>query len=155
MRIKVVGECETANALRGLLRRAGFAVVEFLPHEVVRDLPSGGYVIHLVPCDSLAIGFDSVDSELEASILRHVTQLSARPVVVDRPGGQIHSDREIRILVPEGDPQQTAAVEYGVLRGLMDMVKLKIPALPGQRVPSDLQPPKKSWWQSLFQGGKQ
>ena len=123
MRIKVIGDSECARALRGLLRKAGFAVTEFLPAEVVRALPSGGYVIRLEegPAES-HVYFDSIDCELEASILRHVTQLSPLPVTVDRPGGQVRSDREVRIVVPTGNAREQAAVEFGVLRGLCDTV---------------------------------
>jgi hypothetical protein len=73
-----------------------------------------------------AIHFDSVDSALEAAVLRHVTQLAAAPVIVDRPGGVVHSDRELRIVAPNtGDAQvdeaAAVAIEFGVLRGLLDL----------------------------------
>jgi hypothetical protein len=72
------------------------------------------------------IHFDSVDSELEAAVLRHVTQLAAAPVVVDRPGGLVHSDRELRIVAPNSgdaaaDDAAAVAVEFGILRGLLDL----------------------------------
>ncbi len=74
MRIKVIGDGPSARALRGLLRKAGFAVTEFLPADVVTELPSGGYVVYVEEsADARNILFDSVDSELEANILRHVT----------------------------------------------------------------------------------
>src|ERR1700691_56323 len=47
-----------------------------------------------------SIHFDSVDSVLEAAVLRHVSQLAAAPVIVDRPGGVVHSERELRIVAP-------------------------------------------------------
>jgi hypothetical protein len=82
------------------------------------------------------IHFDSVDSELEAAILRHVTQLAAAPVVVDRPGGVVHSERELRIVVPnsgdaKSDEAAAVAVEFGVLRGLLDLTSP--PSLPKMR----------------------
>ena len=72
------------------------------------------------------IHFDSVDSALEAAVLRHVTQLAAAPVVVDRPGGVVHSDRELRIVAPNTgdakcDEAAAVAIEFGVLRGLLDL----------------------------------
>jgi hypothetical protein len=88
---------------------------------------------HHSRADQLAcIHFDSVDSELEAAILRHVTQLAAAPVIVDRPGGVVHSERELRIIVPnsgdaKADEAAAVAVEFGVLRGLLD---LSSPAAP-------------------------
>ena len=55
---------------------------------------------HASVAKSTSIHFDSVDSALEAAVLRHVTQLAAAPVIVDRPGGVVHSDRELRIVAP-------------------------------------------------------
>src|SRR5882762_157538 len=214
MRIKIIGDNNCARATRHLLRKAGFAVTEFLPADVVTQAPHSGYVIaiDLAPAphtpsgrilggnldptpkpdhpthgqSAPAIGealpshgtasspafpgagrprencgagilavdwdarqienhgreagathiasihFDSVDSELEGAILRHVTQLGAAPVVADRPGGIVHSDRELRIVVPnsgnaKADEAAAVAVEFGVLRGLLD---LSSPAAP-------------------------
>ena len=73
------------------------------------------------------IHFDSVDSALEAAVLRHVAQLAAGPVIVDRPGGVVHSERELRIVAPvtgdaRADEAAAVAIEFGVLRGLLDLV---------------------------------
>jgi hypothetical protein len=213
MRIKIIGDNNCARATRHLLRKAGFAVTEFLPADVVTQAPHSGYAItvdlapaphtpdpthkpgysthgqtateieeasalakamddassptsrdgdaslcvgarHAVPLQPAhphqqtrvdkysrthqlaCIHFDSVDSELEAAILRHVTQLAAAPVIVDRPGGVVHSERELRIVVPNsGDPKTdeaaAVAVEFGVLRGLLDLASP--PSLPKSR----------------------
>ncbi len=79
-------------------------------------------------CPAGNIHFDSVDGELEAAVLRHVTQLAAAPVMVDRPGGVVHSERELRIVLPEtgdarADEAAAVAVEFGVLRGLLDLTR--------------------------------
>ncbi len=204
MRIKIIGDNNCARATRHLLRKAGFAVTEFLPANVVTQAPHSGYVITIdlapapQPPDPTnkpdhpthgptatvieeastfmevsggassptlhgsagtlpaglhaghtesrrrdagatrgpSIHFDSVDSELEAAILRHVTQLAAAPVVVDRPGGEVHSERELRIVVPnsgdaKADEAAAVAVEFGVLRGLLDLASP--PSLPKMR----------------------
>ena len=67
-----------------------------------------------------------MDSALEEAVLRHVTQLAAAPVIVDRPGGVVHSDRELRIVAPNTgdskvDEAAAVAIEFGVLRGLLDL----------------------------------
>ncbi len=83
-------------------------------------------------CPTLGhIHFDSVDGALEAAVLRHVSQLAKAAVMVDRPGGVVHSDRELRIVVPctypankddaKMDEAAAVAVEFGVLRGLLDL----------------------------------
>jgi len=73
-----------------------------------------------------SIHFDSVDSALEDAVLRHVAQLAAAPVILDRPGGVVHSDRELRIVAPntgdaKADEAAAVAIEFGVLRGLLDL----------------------------------
>src|SRR6202011_2264750 len=90
---------------------------------------SGAPTSHAVHAN---IHFVSVDSEHEAAILRHVTQLAAAPVVVDRPGGVVHSERELRIVAPnswnaKADGAAAVAVEFGVLRGFL---ALSSPASP-------------------------
>jgi hypothetical protein len=45
---------------------------------------------------------------------------------VDRPGGVVHSDRELRIVAPntgdaKADEAAAVAIEFGVLRGLLDL----------------------------------
>src|SRR6266436_6458433 len=45
MRIKINGDNNCARATRHLLRKAGFAVTEFLPADVVTQAPHSGYVI--------------------------------------------------------------------------------------------------------------
>jgi hypothetical protein len=122
MRIKIIGENDTARALRALLRKAGFAVSELLPSEVVTNSPLAGYAITVEEGEQSGwIHLDSVDSELEAAVFKHVTQLSPHPVSVDRPGGEVHSERELRIVVPAGDAAQAQAVEYGELRALQEL----------------------------------
>jgi hypothetical protein len=72
------------------------------------------------------IHFDSVDSALEEAVLRHVTQLAGAAVILDRPGGVVHSERELRIVAPNtgdsaADEAAAVAIEFGVLRGLLDL----------------------------------
>ncbi len=64
-------------------------------------------------------------------MLRHVSRLAKVPVMVDRPGGIVHSERELRIVVPvmasgaggevRMDEAAAVAVEFGVMRGLLDL----------------------------------
>ncbi len=101
------------------------------------------------------IHFDSVESALEAAVLRHVTQLAAAPVIVDRPGGVVHSDRELRIVAPntgdaKADEAAAVAIEFGVLRGLLDLTapaSAKASAgLPAEDPESSRRSRAKKWW---------
>jgi len=110
---------------------------------------------HAAFAKSSSIHFDSVDSALEAAVLRHVTQLAAAPVIVDRPGGVVHSDRELRIVAPNtgdarADEAAAVAIEFGVLRGLLDLTA-PASAKPTAGLPSDDSESSpssraKKWW---------
>ena len=115
MNIAIIGENETCKAARTLLRQAGFAVRDTAPHAHVHV----SIWIEERP-RILQIYFDSIDSPLEAAVVRHVSQLSRHAIVIDRPGGQVRSDRELRIVVPEESFEQQHAVQLGLLRGLLD-----------------------------------
>src|SRR2546422_8401333 len=80
MRIKIIGDNDCARALRGLLRKAGFAVSEYLAPELVKDLPGGGYVVYIDPAPAAGPGgrtvyFLSVGCGLEANNLRQLRGL--------------------------------------------------------------------------------
>ena len=113
MNISIIGENETCKAARMLLRQAGFAV---------RDTPARSDLrIWIEEHPRIPqVYFDSIDSPLEAAVVRHVSQLSRHAIVIDRPGGQVRSDRELRIVVPEESFEQQHAVQLGILRGLLD-----------------------------------
>lgn len=113
MNIALIGDNDTSKGARTLLRQAGFAVREKPARADVRI-----WIEEHPRC--MQICFDSVDAPLEAAVLRHVSQLSRHPVVIDRPGGLVHSDRELRIVVPEDSFEQQHAVQLGILRGLLD-----------------------------------
>jgi hypothetical protein len=145
MRIKIIGENDCARATRGLLRQAGFAVTEFLPSDAVVNAPQAGYVLTIETHAAPHIALDSADSPLEAAVLRHIAQLSKLPVIVDRPGGVVHSDRELRILAPVDNPDQATAVEYGILRGLLDLAGPKLRGDAQQTNPPSSAPRKGTW----------
>ncbi len=85
------------------------------------------------------IHFDSVESALEAAVLRHVSQLAESPVIVDRPGGVVHSERELRIVAPNSgdaraDEAAAVAIEFGILRGLLDLTAPVAGKRPGENL---------------------
>ena len=113
MRIAIIGGSETARAARMRVQQAGFAL---------GDAARADYRVFVEEWDAdERIHLDSVDSPLEGAVLKHITKLSRLPVVVDRPGGLVHSEREIRIYVHAGNFEQQDAVVLGVLRGLLDV----------------------------------
>ena len=130
MKIAIIGDNGTCKAARMLLRHAGFAVQETPARAAVRvwveerPRPSLSHASSTLSLDSSiyfdSIYFDSIDSPLEAAVARHVSQLSQHPIVIDRPGGSVRSDRELRIVVPDDHLEQQHAVQLGLLRGLLD-----------------------------------
>ncbi len=131
MRIHITGENDTAKAARTLVRQAGFAVAPDARPAAREDFR---VFIDEWTIDP-RIHLDSVDGPLETAVLKHVTQLSRLPVVVDRPGGLTRSEREIRICLPADNFEQQHAVELGILRALLEVS--------GHR-------PPQPWWKQLL-----
>lgn len=129
MRVKVIGENETAKAARGLLSKAGFAV-EGLITAKPGD-PIAGYTVYIEEtAETDHIMLDSIDCPLENNILHHITELTSKPVTIDRAGGHVHSDQEIHIHLPIGNEESSRAVEFGVMRGLLESIKVPQVAAP-------------------------
>ena len=115
MRINVTGECPTAKALRGYLAKHDFHLTVHNPN----------WIIHIEePEEATKPALDSRGGELEQAILRHLRKQLTTPVEIC-PGRTVSSDREIRIRVPQSEPERRA-VEIGVFRGLLELAKQEI-----------------------------
>jgi hypothetical protein len=117
---------EEAGPLSGDVSSPSFSSQSATVTEKVAEEVAAGAAVEKIN-GAGKIHFDSVESELEAAVLRHVSQLSAAPVIVDRPGGVVRSERELRIVLPNSgdaaaDESAAVAVEFGILRGLLDLV---------------------------------
>ena len=112
MRVDVQGDCPSAKALRGYLARHDFHLTGRWPDFTVRIEEQDGVANLLL---------DSIDSELEQAILRHVRKHTATPIEIRTAGG-VASDREVRIVLPP-DEAERRAVEIGVFRALLDISK--------------------------------
>jgi hypothetical protein len=126
MRVLISDDCPTAKALRGNLARHDFHLTGHHPDFTVWIEEQPGLVRPLL---------DSVDSELEQAILRHLRKQTNTPVEIHTAGG-IESDREVRIVVPPVE-QERRAVEVGVFRALLELSGQDRTARP-------------SWWRSLI-----
>jgi len=126
MRVLVSGDCPTAKALRGNLARHDFHLTGHFPDFTVWIEEQAGLARPLL---------DSVHSELEQAILRHLRKQTTTPVEIHTAGG-IESDREVRIVVPPVE-EECRAVEVDVFRALLE--------LSGQDRAA-----RKSWWRGLI-----
>jgi hypothetical protein len=135
MRIRVLGECDTAKAVRGLLSQAGYLLSD----------GRANYTVHLeeVPGASRIV-FDSIDCELERRIFRHTRDLIGQPIAMQTAGG-IQRDDEIRIVLPARGSERHA-VELGILRGMLDL----IPIAPSKRHPEKRWRATLAWGLLLF-----
>lgn len=157
MQIEIIGDNDTARATRTLLRQARFAVMPAPQIDGAADATYAAYAARTLAarkapraCYSVIIEesdqsgwihFDSVDCALEQHVLKHVTALSRQPVSIDRPGGEVRSDRDLRIIVPVDNPAQSSAVELGILRGLLDLT---------QTLTNDSNAAECSWWRRIL-----
>src|SRR5438270_3378794 len=130
MRIQVTGDCSTAKALRGYLRKHDFHLTEHQPDWIVYiEEPEG----------TLQLVLDSAGGELERAILHHLRKQTAGPIEI-HTGRTLSSEREIRILVPPAE-QDRKAVETGVFRGLLEIAKQH----------QGNQPSPSRWWKTFIQ----
>lgn len=127
MQFVIEGDCETAARTRVLMASAGLVVADKPPTNPLTPW----YQITITEADVAHISLDSVDSLLESSIHRFITEQTSAPVLIDRAGGVVHSDKEIGIVVPRSQ-EQREAVALGVMRGVLSSVKML--------------PKRKRWW---------
>lgn len=109
MRISIKGDNNAAISTRGLLKQAGFAVVNLY----------GAYTIYIAEKGS-EIVVDGIDCELERAVVRSIGELTKRRISLQRFGGN-QSDQELHISIPVGDEHAARAVEVGILRGILQI----------------------------------
>ena len=130
MRIQVTGDCPTAKALRGYLRKHDFHLTGH----------AADWTVHIDEReDAIRPALDSSGGELERAILHHLRAQSAGPIEI-HTNGTVSSEREIRIVVPPGE-EDRKAVEIGVFRGLLELAK---------QVESSNPSPLR-WWRTFIQ----
>ncbi len=119
MKLYVGGDNDCAKTIRGYLSTQ-FAIIE--AEEFIADPKVADFVLY-IEIDPTAhhILFDSIDCPLEKNILRHTRALTSTEIKVMTAGG-VQSETECRIVVPS-DRSVQSAVEYGVLRGMLDLRK--------------------------------
>lgn len=112
MRVNVLGDSGAARSVRGLLSAAGFHVTTVMPLYTIEIEQSGDDVV-----------VDGIHSALEANIVTHIADCLEAAGVQDeirlhRIGG-VTDDRAIKLVVPQ-DETKAAAIERGILRGMLD-----------------------------------
>jgi len=117
MRICILGDNDSAKVIRGYLSE------NFV---LVKSKRQADYTIVVTVDDEAnAILFDSVDGILERNIYRHVRVLTDIRVETKTAGG-VQDERELSLTVPNKDTAMKA-VEYGVLRGFLDILNRNAP----------------------------
>jgi len=136
LRIKIVGECDAARVLRKKLGVAGFVVSEDFPDYTVIVADSGD----LEDRDPV-IRVDSIPCKLETLVAYHISKLTKTDLRISRQTGEVFADNKIRIVVPL-KPEDSIAVELGVLRAFLDMGRQE----DNPAVPSPVTAPKLAWY---------
>jgi hypothetical protein len=107
VRLNVVGQNETADALRGTLRLAGYVLSTYMPHLTI-------YVDEGAESQPIV---DGVDSPLERSIVNEIAKLTPSGNILLQRGEGIGDAQSIRVVSP-AIPAERAAVETGIRRGI-------------------------------------
>lgn len=131
MRVRVIGNSQSAAAVRASLHLAGVVVSD-----------SGyGYTVEVNDETEFSIPtVDGVDSDLERKMVNCICVAAETSIVLLRPGG-IQSDRHIRIGIPVDDAAHL--VEKGIMRAVVQML---VPAPRPERhdltpIPTPIAPP--------------
>ena len=110
MRINIVGNCDAATELRGLLKSQDFLVTGERPHYTLfleEDAALGGKDFFLI---------DGIRGWLETRVSEHIHMLSKKNIHLARQGG-VQTDRALRIVFAPSDANLVAT---GAFRGLLD-----------------------------------
>lgn len=126
MRINVVGDCDAAIELRGLLKSQDFLVTDRWAH----------YTVYVEASENMEgknfFLIDGVRGWLETRISDHIHQLTQKNIHLSRQGG-VQTDRALRVVHA---PSDAHIIATGIFRGLLDTCR----------------PHRRRWWQ-LFQRG--
>ena len=112
MRIRILGNTDSAIAIRGMLNQD--------PTVVVSD-EGYLYTVEIIDSDSKYPTVDGVDSEWERKLINRISDLAATNILLLRHGG-IQSDQHIRIGIPDGSLSST--VERGIFQAVLQMASL-------------------------------
>ena len=109
MRVRIVGDCPTAKALRGQLARHDFHLTSHHPHLTIYMEEPAGAGRHVLT---------SVGGELERAILHHLRRQTGTPIEI-HTAGVVESDA-VRMIVPPIEEEQRAA-ETAAFRALLEI----------------------------------
>jgi hypothetical protein len=109
MRVRIVGDCPTAKALRGQLARHDFHLTSQHPHLTIYIEEPAGAERHVLT---------SVGGELERAILRHLRRQTSTAIEI-HTAGVVESDA-VRMIVPSIEEEQRAA-EIAAFRALLEI----------------------------------
>lgn len=108
MRIQIVGDSLTANAVRCGLQMARLAITDTLPD----------YTIEFTETHKDVPVIDGVDCEIERLIINSIASVAKTDIYLARQGG-IQSDNKIIISIPRfSEPNQLKLIEKAVIQGV-------------------------------------
>jgi hypothetical protein len=113
--IKVVGDNNTARAVRVALREQGFAIVDEQPTFTI-----GIAEATVFECPT----FDSVDGPIERELFAAIRSVTPSGRMATLHAGGVQSEDEVRIMVPQ-DAEESRAVVSGIVVGCLQAVKAK------------------------------
>jgi len=110
MRIRVLGNSDSAASVRGMLNQDYSVVVADAGYL---------YTVEIINTTSAIPTVDGVDSDWERRFIERISKAAGTDIMLLRAGG-IQSDQYIRIGVPANSTQ--ALVEKGIFQAILQMV---------------------------------
>jgi hypothetical protein len=119
MRVKIIGDCESAGRVRRLVDADRLLTVGGVLHDVSIEI--------VCSADTLPTVDVGAGSLLGDRLVRYIGELApGGSVLVHVSSGEIKSDRAARLTVPaNGDPRLSDAVERGCYRALIDLASTR------------------------------
>lgn len=132
MRIRIIGDSDSAIAVRGMLRADRTVVV--CDHFV-------SYTVEITGTYQPLPTIDGVDSDWERKFIQRICTAANTNVILLRSGGN-QSDEYMRIGIPSN--VNAALVERGILQAILQMVQT-----PRLAPPEEVEA-RSSWWTRLW-----
>lgn len=137
MRVRIEGESTAARSVRSYLEKHGAAVT---------DGPADVYVL-IEPSETGSVELDTIVCPLEASILKHLNDLVACPIVLQLAKmGKVTADNRIVIRIPD---QVEREAEIAIFRGIAEHLGREA-AIPATAVEPSKRPNAREWVKSKW-----
>lgn len=131
MRVRIIGDCDTARDIRSSFGRTDIVVSEL----------GADYIVRVTEGDVELVELNGIDCELERRVANCLEKVAKCNPLLDRLG-DIRTDNELGVLIPRAwGADRKRSVRDAICRAIQQMAMPNPPKLPDPKP----EPPK-PWW---------